>query len=81
MLHRSLFKNDNCSILQSKDGAITLLACDFFAVTPEMIGPFDYVYDRGALVALPADVRYGIRKYMHYLSRAEKGLKLQYDTS
>jgi len=41
----------------SKDGAITLLACDFFAVTAEMIGPFDYVYDRGALVALPADIR------------------------
>ena len=35
-----------------------MLACDFFAVTPEMIGPFDYVYDRGALVALPADIRY-----------------------
>lgn len=43
---------------QSKDGAITVLACDFFAVTPEMVGPFDYVYDRGALVALPADIRY-----------------------
>jgi len=41
----------------SKDGAITVLACDFFAVTAEMIGPFDYVYDRGALVALPADIR------------------------
>ena len=35
-----------------------MLACDFFAVTAEMIGPFDYVYDRGALVALPADIRY-----------------------
>ena len=35
-----------------------MLACDFFAVTPEMIGPFDYVYDRGALVALPAEIRY-----------------------
>ena len=23
-----------------------------------MVGPFDYVYDRGGLVALPADVRY-----------------------
>ena len=35
-----------------------MLACDFFAVTPDMVGPFDYVYDRGALVALPADIRY-----------------------
>ena len=35
-----------------------MLACDILAVTPEMVGPFDYVYDRGGLVALPADVRY-----------------------
>jgi len=41
----------------SKDGAITVLACDIMAVTPEMVGPFDYVYDRGGLVALPAEVR------------------------
>ena len=41
----------------SKDGSITILASDFFAVTQEMVGPLDLVYDRGALVALPANIR------------------------
>ena len=53
---------------QSKDGAITVLACDIMAVTPEMVGPFDYVYDRGGLVALPADVRYVTVKQMQRYS-------------
>jgi thiopurine S-methyltransferase len=38
-------------------GAITLLAGDFFAVTPERLGPIDALYDRAALVALPAELR------------------------
>ena len=49
-----------------------MLACDFFAVTAEMIGPFDYVYDRGALVALPADIRYVCEaKVVQHLSRGK----------
>jgi thiopurine S-methyltransferase len=38
-------------------GSITLLVGDFFAVTPELLGPIDAVYDRAALVALPAELR------------------------
>ena len=38
-------------------GAITLLAGDFFAVTPGLLGPVDALYDRAALVALPAELR------------------------
>jgi thiopurine S-methyltransferase len=38
-------------------GAITLLAGDFFAVSPELLGPVDALYDRGALVALPPELR------------------------
>jgi len=38
-------------------GAITLLAGDWFAATPELIGPVDAVYDRAALVALPPELR------------------------
>ena len=40
----------------STDG-IELLCGDFFALTQDLIGPVDIVYDRGALVALPADMR------------------------
>lgn len=38
-------------------GAITLLAGDFFAVTPELLGPVDALYDRAALIALPPELR------------------------
>jgi thiopurine S-methyltransferase len=38
-------------------GAIALLAGDFFAVTPELLGPVDALYDRAALIALPAELR------------------------
>jgi thiopurine S-methyltransferase len=38
-------------------GAIELVAGDFFAVTPERLGPLDALYDRGALIALPAELR------------------------
>lgn len=38
-------------------GAFTLLVGDFFAATPELIGPVDALYDRAALIALPAELR------------------------
>jgi len=38
-------------------GAITLLVGDFFALTPELLGPIDAVYDRAALIALPVEIR------------------------
>jgi thiopurine S-methyltransferase len=41
----------------SVGGSITLLAGDFFAVTAELLGPIDAVYDRAALVALPLELR------------------------
>lgn len=30
---------------------------DFFAVDPETVGPFDWIFDRAALVALPPEMR------------------------
>ena len=41
----------------SSSQGLELLCGDFFALTPELMGPIDVVYDRGALVALPADMR------------------------
>src|SRR5262249_44359919 len=37
--------------------SLTLLVGDFFAVTPELIGPIDAVYARAALSALPRELR------------------------
>jgi thiopurine S-methyltransferase len=38
-------------------GPYTLLTGDFFATTPELVGPVDALYDRAALIALPPDLR------------------------
>jgi thiopurine S-methyltransferase len=38
-------------------GAATIIAGDLFAVTRDDVGPLDALYDRAALVALPADLR------------------------
>jgi thiopurine S-methyltransferase len=37
--------------------AITIVAGDFFAVTPALVGTLDALYDRAALVALPPEMR------------------------
>jgi thiopurine S-methyltransferase len=37
--------------------SITLLAGDFFTATTELVGPVEALYDRAALVALPAELR------------------------
>ena len=42
---------------------ITLIAGDWFAVPPELVGHVDAVYDRAALIALPAEVR------PHYIAK------------
>jgi thiopurine S-methyltransferase len=43
--------------LAYRAGRITLLVGDIFALTAELAGPIDALYDRAALVALPAALR------------------------
>jgi len=38
-------------------GDVTILVGDFFATTPDLVGPMDAIYDRAALIALPPDTR------------------------
>lgn len=45
-------------------GDITLFVGDFFASTRELLGPIDALYDRAALIALPASMR---KKYVSHL--------------
>jgi thiopurine S-methyltransferase len=53
---------------------------DFFSLTQEQTGPFDAVYDRGSLVALPPAMR---RDYAKQLNRLLKSgsqmLTISYD--
>ncbi|MEJ7733927.1 MAG: hypothetical protein WKG00_32625 [Polyangiaceae bacterium] len=58
-------------------GGVRILVGDFFATTPELLGGVDALYDRAALIALPADLR---RRYAAHLRvllaepRQERGL-------
>lgn len=38
-------------------GGITIHRGDFFALTPQQLGPIDAIYDRAALIALPPEMR------------------------
>lgn len=60
--------------LQGQDAAVyrgdgvLLVAGDFFAVTPDLTGPIDAVYDRAALVALPEAMRADYCRHLRLLS-------------
>lgn len=66
---------------------IELWAADIFALTPKDIGQVDAVYDRAALIALPADMRPKYSEQVRQLSRDASGhapqllLTLNYDQS
>ncbi|MFT0772986.1 thiopurine S-methyltransferase [Psychrobacter aquimaris] len=47
---------------------ITLWVADIFALTPKDIGPIDAVYDKAALIALPADMRVRYSEQVRKLS-------------
>ena len=44
-------------LTEYRAGAITILAGDVFATTPALVGAVDALYDRAALIALPAPMR------------------------
>ena len=45
------------ALTEYEAGAITIYAGDVFAATSDVVGQFDAIYDRAALVELPPDVR------------------------
>lgn len=51
----------------TKDSRLCIYACDFFSLTPEMVGEVDAVYDRGALEAINVGDRQGYVKLMQSL--------------
>jgi thiopurine S-methyltransferase len=56
-------------------GPITVLAGDVFATTSELIGGIDGIYDRAALVALPAELRARYVSHLHEIApRARRTL-------
>jgi thiopurine S-methyltransferase len=53
-------------------GAITIIAGDLFAMSQAVVGTIDGIYDRAALVALPADLR---RRYTKQLRTLAPGAR------
>lgn len=65
MACRAYFNENNLAPTEAQEGpfhvfragGITLLQGDFFALSPEILGPIDAIYDRAALIALPPELR------------------------
>ncbi|MYM63998.1 thiopurine S-methyltransferase [Pseudomaricurvus sp. HS19] len=69
-----------CGELQRFSGAgIEVFVGDFFALTPALLGTVDLVYDRAALVALPAEIRRRYAEKMMQLCRAVPQLLVTFD--
>jgi thiopurine S-methyltransferase len=72
---QAFFAEHGVTPLVSKEGSltryaaenITLLVGDFFATTPALLGPVDALYDRAALIALPAPMRSAYAKHVRAL--------------
>ncbi|PYE36669.1 thiopurine S-methyltransferase [Psychrobacter fozii] len=67
---------------------ITLWVANIFALTPKDIGPVDAVYDKAALIALPADMRAKYSEHvLQLINNADQGyapqllITLNYDQS
>jgi len=62
---------------------IDVLVGDIFDVTAEILGPVDAVYDRAALVALPADLRPRYAAHLHAIALGAPQLLIcfEYDQS
>ena len=69
---RAYFEERSMTAMRSTDhgihawhgGGVTIFATDFFAASPELVGPVTGAYDRAALIALPPDTQ---EKYVEHL--------------
>lgn len=52
---------------KTKDGRLCIFACDYFNLTPDLVGSVDAVYDRGALGAINLQDRQAYVKLMQKL--------------
>ena len=62
-----------------RSGALTLFVGDFFAVTSDMLGPVDAVYDRAAMVAIQPETRADYARHVVVLSGGAQQLLIGFD--
>ncbi|WOH37840.1 thiopurine S-methyltransferase [Thalassotalea fonticola] len=53
-----------------QQGNIELYQGDFFALSPEQFQPFDWIYDRAALIAFPQDMRIEYVQHIKHFIKA-----------
>lgn len=72
------------SITTRAGNGITIHQGDVFDLTPEIVGPIDWTFDRGALIALPPEIRARYAPHIARLTGADKEILLvhvEYDQS
>lgn len=60
-------------------GTLELFVGDFFDLSRERLGPVDAIYDRGALVALPAAMRTSYARHLTALTKTASQLLISYE--
>jgi thiopurine S-methyltransferase len=58
---------------------VEIFVGDIFALTPQLLGPVDAVYDRAALVALPAEMRGRYAQHLAQLTRHAQQLLIVFE--
>ncbi|WP_194269243.1 thiopurine S-methyltransferase [Tritonibacter litoralis] len=62
-----------------RSGALTLFAGDFYAVTSDLLGPVDAVYDRAAMVAIQPETRANYAAHVVELTGGAQQLLIGFD--
>lgn len=70
-------ESDNLKAYQSGD--IKIFVGDFFNLSKEMLGPVDAVYDRAALVALPAEMRKSYASHLAAITKNARQLLISFE--
>lgn len=70
---------ETAGLTRYETGDLVLWVGDFFELTPQELGAVDAVYDRAALVALPAQKRQGYVTHLQILCPLKPQLLVSYD--
>ncbi|MEM9796919.1 MAG: thiopurine S-methyltransferase [Pseudomonadota bacterium] len=72
-------RSDHSPLHRAETPRITLYAGDIFALTTADLGPVDLIYDRAALVALPADLRPRYAAHLRQITANAPQLLIAFD--
>lgn len=75
--------SEHGAVTRYQAGQLTLYGGDIFDLSPELLGHVDGIYDRAALVALPADMRVRYTAHLQHLTQTAPQLLIcfRYDQS